>query len=70
MINYVANEGEVVILAGCPEPVKWEDDLADIRDRYGITQLVFNQKQMPIQPKGKLGREFVIRQPNSKEPFK
>lgn len=34
----------------------------DLRDRYGITQLVFNQEEQPelAEIAGKLGREFVV----------
>ncbi len=59
------NEGEQVILSGW---VQKSRDLGgmtfvDIRDRYGITQLVFNMETNPALCKEarKLGREFVIK---------
>ncbi len=32
----------------------------DLRDRYGITQLVFNESLNPILDENPLGREFVL----------
>ncbi len=59
------NEGEQVILSGW---VQKSRDLGgmtfvDLRDRYGITQLVFNMETNPALCKEarKLGREFVIK---------
>jgi len=59
------NEGEQVILSGW---VQKSRDLGgmtfvDLRDRYGITQLVFNMEINPdlCQEARKLGREYVVK---------
>jgi len=59
------NEGEQVILSGW---VQKSRDLGgmtfvDLRDRYGITQLVFNMEISPdlCQEARKLGREYVVK---------
>jgi aspartyl-tRNA synthetase len=59
------NSGEAVMLSGW---VQKSRDLGgmtfvDLRDRYGITQLVFNMETRPAlcEQARKLGREFVIR---------
>jgi aspartyl-tRNA synthetase len=60
----LANEGEVVILAGWVQKTRKMGGMTfvDIRDRYGITQLVFNQETNAdlCEKANKLGREFVI----------
>ncbi len=60
----LANEGEVVILAGWVQKTRKMGGMTfvDIRDRYGITQLVFNQDTNAdlCEKANKLGREFVI----------
>ena len=59
------NVGEEIILSGW---VQKSRDLGgmtfvDLRDRYGITQLVFNMETIPAlcQEARKLGREFVVK---------
>lgn len=58
------HEGEVVILAGWVQKTRKMGGMTfvDIRDRYGITQLVFNQEANAdlCEKANKLGREFVI----------
>ena len=60
----LANEGQVVTLAGWVQKTRKMGGMTfvDIRDRYGVTQLVFNE-QVDIklcEQANKLGREFVI----------
>ena len=60
----LANEGQVVTLAGWVQKTRKMGGMTfvDIRDRYGVTQLVFNE-QMDVslcEQANKLGREFVI----------
>ena len=61
----ISNAGDTVILSGW---VQRSRDLGgmtfvDLRDRYGITQLVFNMETDPTlcREARKLGREFVVR---------
>ena len=60
----LADEGLVVTLAGWVQKTRKMGGMTfvDIRDRYGITQLVFNQEVDPAlcEQANKLGREFVI----------
>ncbi|MDR2499296.1 MAG: aspartate--tRNA ligase [Tannerellaceae bacterium] len=60
----VANVGANVTLAGWVQRVRRMGGMTfvDLRDRYGITQLVFNQDKDAIlcDKANKLGREFVI----------
>ena len=60
----LSHEGEVVILAGWVQKTRKMGGMTfvDIRDRYGITQLVFNQEANAdlCEKANKLGREFVI----------
>ncbi|MBP3711034.1 MAG: aspartate--tRNA ligase [Bacteroidaceae bacterium] len=60
----LANIGEKVTLAGWVQSVHNLGALTfvDLRDRYGITQLAFNEdaSEELRQPAGRLGREFVI----------
>ena len=60
----LANVGEEVILAGWVQSVHNLGALTfvDLRDRYGITQLAFNEDSSDdLKSKaGKLGREFVV----------
>ncbi len=60
----LSNAGETVTLSGW---IQASRDLGgmtfiDLRDRYGITQLVFNMEDEPVlcQQARKMGREFVI----------
>lgn len=60
----IGNAGEIVTLSGW---IQASRDLGgmtfiDLRDRYGITQLVFNMEDEPglCQQARKMGREFVI----------
>jgi aspartyl-tRNA synthetase len=58
----LADKGKVISLAGWVQTVRKFGSITfvDLRDRYGITQLVFNESlnaQLDEQP---LGREFVI----------
>ena len=60
----LADEGLVVTLAGWVQKTRKMGGMTfvDIRDRYGITQLVFNQEvdAALCEKANKLGREFVI----------
>ncbi|OAV68498.1 Aspartate--tRNA ligase [Bacteroidales bacterium Barb6] len=60
----LADEGSVVTLSGWVQRIRKMGGMtfADIRDRYGITQLVFNQEtDAPLcEQANRLGREFVI----------
>ena len=60
----LADEGLVVTLAGWVQKVRKMGGMTfvDIRDRYGITQLVFNQEVNAelCDKANKLGREYVI----------
>jgi len=58
-------KGEKVILAGWVQKVRDKGFViwADLRDRYGITQLVFDEDRTPaevVEKAKKLGREFVV----------
>ena len=58
------NEGQTVTLAGWVQKIRNMGGMTfvDIRDRYGITQLVFNEEinTSLCEKANKLGREFVI----------
>ncbi len=60
----IANVGEVVTLAGWVQRSRKMGGMTfvDLRDRYGITQLVFNEEADAelCQRANKLGREFVL----------
>ena len=60
----IQHTGEKVTLAGWVQRTRKMGGMTfvDIRDRYGITQLVFNQDIQPdlCEKANKLGREFVI----------
>ena len=61
----IEHVGEVVILSGWVQATRQFGGLTfvDLRDRYGITQLVFNEEQNAVlcEKARDLGREFVIR---------
>ncbi len=61
----LADEGLVITLAGWVQRIRKMGGMTfvDIRDRYGITQLVFNQEvnEALCEQANKLGREYVIR---------
>jgi Aspartyl-tRNA synthetase len=60
----LANEGQQATLAGWVQRVRKMGGMTfiDLRDRYGITQLVFNQEVNAelFEKANKLGREYVI----------
>lgn len=60
----LSNVGEVVTLAGWVQRVRKMGGMTfvDLRDRYGVTQLVFNQEKDAAlcEEANHLGREFVI----------
>ena len=59
-----ANQGQKVTLAGWVQHLRDLGQMVfiDLRDRYGITQLAFNEKSTPglLEAAKKLGREYVI----------
>ena len=59
------DEGQTVVLAGWIQKIRNMGGMTfvDLRDRYGITQLVFNEEvDAPLcEQASKMGREFVIR---------
>ncbi|MDR3194121.1 MAG: aspartate--tRNA ligase [Tannerella sp.] len=61
----LANEGQAVTLAGWVQKNRRMGGMTfvDLRDRYGITQLVFNEETDAAlcEQAGRLGREYVIR---------
>ncbi|MDR1779707.1 MAG: aspartate--tRNA ligase [Tannerella sp.] len=61
----LSNEGQTVTLAGWVQKARKMGGMTfvDIRDRYGVTQLVFNEEidAALCEQANKLGREFVIR---------
>ncbi len=61
----IENVNEKVVLSGWVQRVRKLGGMSfiDLRDRYGITQLVFNQESNAelAEQANKLGREFVIR---------
>lgn len=60
----IENAGEIVVLAGWVQRTRKMGGMTfvDLRDRYGITQLVFNQETDAAlcERANKLGREYVI----------
>lgn len=60
----LADKGQTVTLSGWIQKVRKMGGMTfvDLRDRYGITQLVFNEEVNPslCEKANKLGREFVI----------
>lgn len=60
----LSDAGKNVTLAGWVQRIRKMGGMTfvDLRDRYGITQLVFNQETDPVlcEAANKLGREFVI----------
>ena len=60
----LSNEGQTVTLAGWVQKNRKMGGMTfvDLRDRYGITQLVFNEERDAVlcEQANKLGREFVI----------
>jgi hypothetical protein len=61
----LSNEGQMVTLAGWVQKARKMGGMifVDIRDRYGVTQLVFNEKidVSLCEKANRLGREYVIR---------
>ncbi len=58
----ITGVGREVILAGWVQTIRKFGSITfvDLRDRYGITQLLFNEKLTDQLDKNPLGREFVI----------
>jgi aspartyl-tRNA synthetase len=60
----MANEGQTVTLAGWVQRIRKMGGMTfvDIRDRYGVTQLIFNEEvdASLCEQANKLGREYVI----------
>ena len=60
----LANLGEIVTLAGWVQRIRKMGGMSfvDMRDRYGITQIVFEETSKPqlCEQANKLGREYVI----------
>ena len=60
----LANEGQVVTLAGWVQKTRKMGGMTfvDIRDRYGVTQLVFNEEidSSLCEQANRIGREYVI----------
>jgi len=58
----IADAGKEVTLAGWVQTIRKFGSITfvDLRDRYGITQLLFNEKLTEQLDKNLLGREFVI----------
>jgi len=60
-----SNIGQEVTLAGWVQKIRNKGFLiwVDLRDRYGITQLIFDEERTPkamLETASKLGREFVV----------
>jgi len=68
----ISNENARVTLAGWVQRLRKMGGMTfiDLRDRYGITQLVFNQEVSPelFEQANKLGREWVIQAVGSVKP--
>ena len=60
----LSNAGQLVTLAGWVQRVRKMGGMTfvDLRDRYGITQIVFNEEKDAslCERANKLGREYVI----------
>ena len=58
----MANAGNQVTLAGWVQTIRKFGSITfvDLRDRYGITQLLFNESLIPLLDAQPLGREFVL----------
>ena len=60
----ISNVGEEVTLAGWVQRIRKMGGMTfiDLRDRYGITQLVFNEETNAelCETANKLGREYVV----------
>src|SRR5690242_5450674 len=58
----LSDQGKEVVLAGWVQSVRKFGSITfvDLRDRYGITQLYFNEDLNPQLDAEPLGREFVL----------
>ncbi|MBL7720352.1 MAG: aspartate--tRNA ligase, partial [Flavipsychrobacter sp.] len=58
----IENKGSEVTLAGWVQTVRKFGSITfiDLRDRYGITQLLFNESLNPLLEQTPIGREYVI----------
>ncbi len=62
----MSNKGEEVVLSGWVQKVRDKGFMVwvDLRDRYGVTQLIFDGQRTDetmVEQARHLGREFVIR---------
>ncbi|MGH2645414.1 MAG: OB-fold nucleic acid binding domain-containing protein, partial [Chitinophagaceae bacterium] len=58
----IENKGQIVTLAGWVQTIRKFGSITfvDLRDRYGITQLLFRENMNQLLDENPIGREFVL----------